>query len=219
VGSNESFDFRGPAGRLEATLMLPEAPPVAAAVVCHAHPLQGGMMHFKVVFRAAKALQSSGVAALRFNFRGVGRSEGAYDHGQGEQEDARAALFELQDRLPGLSLVLGGFSFGSTVALRVAARDSRVRAAFALGYPIALEADRSHLERITVPRLFVQGERDAFGPGEILRVMAEALRPPREVVVIHGADHFFDGHLDTLQGVVADWARARPWDPAPMPGL
>ncbi len=212
MASNESFDFHGPAGRLEAILMLPEAPPVAAAVVCHAHPSQGGMMHFKVVFRAAKALQSAGLAALRFNFRGVGRSEGAYDHGAGEQEDARAALFELQDRFPGLPLVLGGFSFGSAVALRVAARDRRVRAAFSLGYPIALEADRSHLAGITAPRLFVQGEDDQYGPGEALRALAEALPPPRDVVVIPGADHFFDGHLDALQGVVADWARARPWD-------
>jgi alpha/beta superfamily hydrolase len=212
VAANESFDLRGPAGRLEAILMLPEAPPVAAAVVCHAHPLQGGMMHFKVVFRAAKALQSAGLAALRFNFRGVGRSEGVYDHGAGEQEDARAALFELQDRFPALPLVLGGFSFGSGVALRVAARDRRVRAVFALGYPVALEAERAHLEAITVPRLFVQGEQDPFGPGESLRAMAEALPPPREVVVIAGADHFFDGHLDALQGAVADWAGARPWE-------
>ncbi len=214
MASNESFDFRGPAGRLEAILMVPEAPPVAAAVVCHAHPLQGGMMHFKVVFRAAKALQSAGLAALRFNFRGVGRSEGTYDHGAGEQEDARAALFEVQDRFPRLPLVLGGFSFGSTVAARVAARDARVRAVFALGYPVTLEADRAHLEAITAPRLFVQGELDAFGPGETLRVMAEALPPPREVVVIPGADHFFEGRLDALQGVVADWAASRPWNGA-----
>jgi alpha/beta superfamily hydrolase len=194
--------------------MLPEGPPVAAAVVCHAHPLQGGMMHFKVVFRAAKALQSAGLAALRFNFRGVGRSEGAHDHGAGEQEDARAALFEVQDRFPGLPLVLGGFSFGSVMALRVAARDPRVRAAFALGYPIALEEDRSHLAGITTPRLFVQGESDAFGPGEALRALADPLPPPRDVVVIPGADHFFDGHLDALQGAVADWAEGRPWDDA-----
>ncbi len=214
MAANESFDFRGPAGRIEAILMLPDAPAVAAAVVCHAHPLQGGMMHFKVVFRAAKALQSAGLAALRFNFRGVGRSEGAYDHGAGEQEDARAALFELQGRFPGLPLVLGGFSFGSTVALRVAARDVRVRAAFALGYPVALEADRAYLDAITVSRLFVQGERDAFGPGETLRVVAEALPPPREIVVIPGADHFFDGQLDALQGAVHDWACRRPWDRA-----
>jgi uncharacterized protein len=211
VASNESFDFRGPAGRLEAILMLPEAPPVAAAVVCHAHPLQGGMMHFKVVFRAAKALQSAGLAVLRFNFRGVGRSEGDYDRGAGEQEDARAALFELEDRFPGLPLVLGGFSFGSAMALHVAASDRRVRAVFALGYPIALETDRAYLDSITVPRLFVQGEQDQFGPGESLRVMAEALPPPREVVVIPCADHFFDGHLDPLQAAVAGWAGRRPW--------
>ncbi len=182
------------------------------AVVCHAHPQQGGMMHFKVVFRAAKALQSAGLAALRFNFRGVGRSEGAYDHGAGEREDARAALLELHDRFPGLPLVLGGFSFGAAVALRVAARDSRVRAAFALGYPIALEADRAHLAAITVPRLFVQGEADAFGAGEALRALAEPLPPPRDVVVVPGADHFFDGRLDALQGAVADWAGGRPWE-------
>jgi uncharacterized protein len=212
VASNEAFDFRGPAGRLEALLMLPEAPPAAAAVVCHAHPLQGGMMHFKVVFRAAKALQSAGLAALRFNFRGVGRSEGAYDHGAGEQEDARAALFALEDRFPGLPLVLGGFSFGSVMALRVAARDRRVRAAFALGYPIAFDADRGYLAGITVPRLFVQGERDQSGPGEALRALAAPWPPPREVVVIPGADHFFDGHLDALQGAVADWAGGRPWE-------
>jgi len=212
VASNESLDLRGPAGRLEAILMLPEERPVAAAVVCHADPLQGGIMHFKAVFRAAKALQSAGLAALRFNFRGVGRSEGTHDHGAGEQEDARAALFELQDRLPGLPLVLGGFSFGAAVALRVAARDARVAAVFALGYPIALEPDRAHLEAITAPRLFVQGELDRFGPGETLRAVAGALRPPRVVVVIPGAGHFFDGHLDALQGAVAEWAGSRPWE-------
>jgi len=197
--------------------MLPDSAPVAAAVVCHAHPLQGGMMHFKVVFRAAKGLQSAGLAALRFNFRGVGRSEGTYDHGAGEQEDVRAALFEVEDRYPGLPLVLGGFSFGSVMALRVAARDRRVRAVISLGYPIALEEDRSHLAGITAPRLFVQGERDQYGPGEALRALAEALPPPREIVVIPGADHFFDGHLDALQGVLADWAGARPWEGAARP--
>ena len=92
---NESFDLEGSAGRLEAILMNPSSEPVAAAVVCHAHPLHGGMMHFKVVFRAAKALQSAGLAVLRFNFRGVGRSEGTYDGGRGEAGDARAALDEM----------------------------------------------------------------------------------------------------------------------------
>jgi alpha/beta superfamily hydrolase len=208
---NEHFDFRGPAGRLEALLMRPRVDPVAAAVVCHAHPLHGGMMHFKAVFRAAKALQSAGLAVLRFNFRGVGRSEGAHDHGAGEQEDARAALFEVQARFPGLPLVLGGFSFGSVVSLAVAARDARVRAVFALGLPLRM-ADPAVLARVAQPRLFVQGEDDAFGRGEALRVLVEPLPAPRELVVVPGADHFFTGHLDALQGAVAAWAGTRPWE-------
>jgi uncharacterized protein len=217
VASNVTLDFTGPAGRLEAILMQPESPPVAAAVVCHAHPLHGGIMHFKVVFRAAKALQSAGLAVLRFNFRGVGRSEGAHDHGTGEQEDVRAALSEIQGRFPGLPLVLGGFSFGSAMALRVAARDTRVRAVFALGYPLARPGDTAPLEAVRAPRLFVQGENDEFGSGEALRALVEPLPPPRELVVIPGAGHFFDGHLDPLQRALAGWAEHRPWDPAPPP--
>src|SRR5512139_460081 len=204
------LDFRGPAGRLEATLMLPEAPPAAAAVVCHAHPLHGGMMHFKAVFRAARALQSAGLAVLRFNFRGVGRSEGAHDDGIGEQEDARAALSELERRFPAAPLVLGGFSFGSVVALRVAARDARVRAVFALGFPLVDFGDAATLRAPSQPRLFVQGERDQFGAGETLRALVEP-PPPRELVVVPSANHFFDGHLDALQGAIADWAERRPW--------
>jgi hypothetical protein len=169
------------------------------------------MMHFKVVFRAAKALQSAGLAALRFNFRAVGRSEGAHDHGAGEQEDARAALFEMQGRFPGLPLVLGGFSFGSAVALRVAARDARVDAVFALGYPLSRPGETAPLEQVTQPRLFVQGENDEFGSGEALRALVDRLPPPRDAVVIPDADHYFGGKLDALQDAVAAWARKRPW--------
>jgi alpha/beta superfamily hydrolase len=211
VTTNESFDFEGPAGRLEAILLHPEAPPVAAAVVCHAHPLHGGVMHFKPVFRAAKALQEAGCAALRFNFRGVGRSGGTHDHGIGEQEDARAALFELERRLPGLPLVLGGFSFGSTTALRVAARDARVRAVFALGYPLLRGSDTAPLEAVRQPRLFVQGEHDEFGGGESLRALIRPLPPPCELVVVPGADHYFSGRLEALQAALAGWAQRRPW--------
>jgi len=211
VTANESFDLAGPAGRLEAILMSPDQEPVAAAVVCHAHPLHGGVMHFKPVFRAAKALQAQGVAALRFNFRGVGRSEGVHDHGAGEQEDARAALGELERRFPGLPLLLGGFSFGSSIALRVAARDERVRAVFALGYPLARSSDTAPLAAVLQPRLFVQGERDEFGPGPALRALVEPLPPPRELVVVAGADHYFTGRLDPLQQALESWAGRRPW--------
>ena len=218
MASTESFDFAGPAGRLEAVLMTPEEPPVAAAVVCHAHPLHGGMMHFKAVFRAAKALQGAGLAVLRFNFRGVGRSEGAHDDGIGEQDDARAALSELEARFPGLPLVLGGFSFGSVVALRVAARDARVRAVFALGFPLGSGGDAATLQAPVQPRLFVQGEQDQFGAGEALRALVERLPPPRDLVVVPGADHFFDGQLDALQAAIASWAERRPWGDQPSTG-
>src|SRR6185436_6659896 len=155
---NETFDMAGPAGRLEAILMSPETEPIATAVVCHAHPRQGGMMHFKVVFRAAKALQEQGLAALRFNFRGVGRSEGTYDEGRGEQDDVRAALSELQRRYPRQPIVLGGFSFGSVMALRVGGTDARARALFVLGVPLSVVTDTSVLVAAGKPRLFVQGE-------------------------------------------------------------
>ncbi len=191
--------------------MHPGAAPVAAAVVCHAHPLHGGIMHFKPVFRAAQALQSVGLAALRFNFRGVGRSDGAHDFGVGEQEDARAALFEMERRFPGLPLVLGGFSFGSAVALRVAARDPRVRAVLALGYPLAREGDRAPLDAVRQPRLFVQGENDEFGPGAALRALVESLPPPHDVVVVPGSDHYFTERLAALQAAIRSWAERRPW--------
>jgi alpha/beta superfamily hydrolase len=194
--------------------MGPEREPVAAAVVCHAHPLHGGLMHFKAVFRAAKALQSAGLAALRFNFRGVGRSEGVHDDGEGEQQDAQAALAELERRFPGLPLVMGGFSFGAVVALRVAARDPRVGAVFALGFPLARFGDAATLQAPAQPRLFVQGEQDPFGAGEALRALVEPLPGPRELVVVPGANHFFDGQLDALQGAVAGWAERRPWETA-----
>jgi alpha/beta superfamily hydrolase len=211
VAQNESFDIVGPAGRLEAILMTSDGPPVAAGVVCHAHPLRGGVMHFKVVFRAAKALQQHGVAVLRFNFRGVGRSEGTHDHGRGEQDDVRAALSELQRRFPGLPLVVGGFSFGASMALRVGCAEPAARALFALGLPMTMMTDLAFLESCRQPRLFVQGERDEFGGAEIMRDLVGRLPEPRTLVIIPGADHFFGGHLDELQAAVAAWAARRPW--------
>jgi uncharacterized protein len=211
VATNLTFDVAGPAGRLEAVLMHPQGAPVAAAVVCHAHPLHGGMMHFKVVFRAAKALQGRGVAVLRFNFRGVGRSEGAHDHGRGEQDDVRAAMDEMERRFPSLPLVLGGFSFGSSMALRVAGADPRPRAAFALGFPLRSLDDPSFVAAVRVPRLFVQGENDEFGGAEEIRRVVEPLPPPRRLVTVAGADHFFAGHLDELQQAVSEWAAEAPW--------
>jgi uncharacterized protein len=210
--SNESLFLAGPAGRLEAILMNPEGEPEAGAVVCHAHPLHGGVMHFKVIFRAAKALQQHGAAVLRFNFRGVGLSEGTHDEGRGEQDDVRTALAELERRLPGRPLVLGGFSFGAYMGLKVGVSDPRVTALFGLGLPLRSLSDTSFLDASTKPRLFVQGERDQFGNGDDIRRLVDRLPEPRRLVVVPGSDHFFAGHLDQLQQAVSDWASGRPWD-------
>jgi len=211
VGQNESFDLAGPAGRLEALLMQPEGDAVAAAVLCHAHPLHGGMMHFKVVFRTAKALQEQGLAVLRFNFRGVGRSEGAHDEGRGEQDDAATALNEMERRFPGRPLVLGGFSFGAAMALLQGARDPRVRALVALGFPFRILADTSFLASLRTPRLFVQGENDPFGGREAIRELVEPLPEPKRLVVVADSDHFFTDRLDAVHTIIGDWAATRPW--------
>ena len=208
---NETFDIAGPAGRLEAVLMPPEHAPTVAAVLCHAHPLHGGIMHFKVLFRAAKALQAHGAAVLRFNFRGVGRSQGVYDDGRGEQADTAAAVEEMARRFPGLPIVLGGFSFGSAMAVRVGCADRRVRALLVMGFPAALLKDTAFLASCAQPRLFVQGDGDAFADGARIRALVETLPEPKTLIVLPHSDHFFTGHLDELQGAVDSWAATRPW--------
>jgi alpha/beta superfamily hydrolase len=152
------------------------------------------------------------VAALRFNFRGVGRSEGAHDLGVGEQEDARAALSEMERRLPRLPLLLGGFSFGSAMAAKVAADDPRVKAVFILGFPITRLDSTADLARVGRPRLFVQGSADEFGPGPVIRKLVSSLPGPKRLEVVEGADHFFTGRLDDLQAPIAEWAAGRPWE-------
>jgi alpha/beta superfamily hydrolase len=188
--------------------MRPNEPERAAAVVCHAHPLHGGVMHFKLVFRVAKALQDAGLAVLRFNFRGVGRSEGTHDDGIGEQQDVRAAFDELERRFPGLPLVASGFSFGAVVAARAGLDDARVRALALLGIPIAHLDDPALLDRCVKPRLFVQGGQDEFGGHSAIGAFVARLPEPKTLVVIDGADHYLTGRLDEAQATVAAWMTA-----------
>lgn len=185
-------------GRLEAVLRQPPEAPRGAAVVCHPHPLHGGTMHTKAVYRAAQAMTEAGLAALRFNFRGVGRSTGSYDGGFGETEDARAALRHVERLFPGLPLVAGGFSFGSLVALKAGVGHAGVAAMVGVGLAFDLH-DYGFLADARRPVLIVQGERDEFGSGARAAEFARRLGDPVEAFVIPGADHYFHGHFDELR--------------------
>jgi alpha/beta superfamily hydrolase len=190
--------FAGPAGRLEALWKEATPPRRGAAVFAHPHPLGGGTMHNKVVYRAAQALTRAGYGTLRFNFRGTGLSEGAHDEGRGEVADYRAAADEAVRR-GGLPLIAGGFSFGAAVALRAIRDDERVRAYIGIGLPVASSSGRD-LPPPAVPSLFVVGEHDVHGPP---RELAAFLRGAGEVVVIPETDHFLTDRLDQLQEAIA----------------
>ncbi|HEU4391278.1 MAG TPA: alpha/beta fold hydrolase [Blastocatellia bacterium] len=194
----------GPAGRIEAILKETAAPVTRAAVICHPHPLFGGTMHNKVVYRVAGALHKKGFTVLRFNFRGVGRSDGVHDEGRGEQDDLRSAIDFVVERYKTPELWLAGFSFGARVMLNVACDDNRVSAMIAAGLPVS-RYDLTGLTGCSKPKLFVHGERDQFGSVEMLRTLVEASGEPRQLVVIEDADHFFEGKLDRLERVISDF--------------
>lgn len=188
-------------GHLEAHLRPAEGERRAAAVFCHPHPLHGGTMHTKAVFRAAQALSELGVDVLRFNFRGVGLSTGSYDEGLGEMDDARAALDWMEGQVQGVPLILGGFSFGSRIALSVGVDDTRVRSMVALGVAPDL-FDYDFVAAATVPVLVVQGEDDEFGGGSEAERVMKGLNPSITVIRVPGSGHFFHDHFDELKGAI-----------------
>jgi uncharacterized protein len=203
----ERFWLAGPAGPLEALLEFePDASPRASAVVCHPHPLYGGTMHNKVVFRIAKATLSLGLPTLRFNFRGAGKSAGNYDNGRGERDDVRAALGFLRARFPGLPVIVAGFSFGSWVALAVGARDPNVRALVGVGLPVG-SSPFTFLLGVKKPKLIVQATEDQFGPREKLQALFDSLDEPKRLRWVEGADHFFGARVDEVRQAVSDFLR------------
>jgi len=197
----------GPAGRLEALLWTsPLAEPPFIAVVCHPHPLHGGTMHNKVVFQTAKALHARGATVLRFNFRGTGLSQGEHDRGIGEQDDVRAAIDYLAAEFPGRSILLAGFSFGSSVGLRVGCADTRVNRLIGLGLPVdSANVDMTFLRACTKPKLIVQGGNDQFGSRATLESLFATLPEPKQLVIVEGADHFFAGQLDQVAAAIDSW--------------
>jgi hypothetical protein len=210
ASSIRSLFLDGPAGRLEALLNAGAEDATHAALVCHPHPLYGGTLHNKVVFHTMKALNSFGYPVLRFNFRGAGLSQGEHDHGDGEAEDVRTSLDWL-DREFHLPLIFAGFSFGAAVGLRVGCPDARVAAVIGLGLPVAAIDDRVYdfdfLGGCVKPKLFVSGDRDQFGPRAKLEGVVHSLPEPKKLVIVEGADHFFEGRLRELRETIEAWVR------------
>jgi alpha/beta superfamily hydrolase len=205
-----------PHGRLEAILKGPRDSEVGGvALVLHPHPLGGGTMHNKVVFRAAAALNEAGLVTLRVNFRGVGQSSGTHDEGYGEQDDVRAGLDYLTEKYPGQEITLCGFSFGARVGLEVGTVDESVVRLISIGTPVD-KYDFSFLEQCRKPILFVHGENDEYGDVNRLREIVEriASNAPAELRVIDGAGHFFDNQLDELKRVITEWVGAQASLPA-----
>jgi alpha/beta superfamily hydrolase len=194
---------------LEGLLAMPTASaPTGAAVVCHPHPLYGGSMHNNVVEAVLDAMWSLGCATLRFNFRGVGGSEGEYDEGRGETADALAAVTFLasQTGAPPHGVTLAGYSFGAMVAMRAGLDASNVARVVAVALPVAM-ADFSPGAAFK-PVLLVSGDRDSYSPADKVRALGTRLGEQASVRIVAGADHFFGGFEGELSTVIAAALRA-----------
>jgi alpha/beta superfamily hydrolase len=196
-------DLYSSAGRLEA-LYRDLQDPAGVAVICHPHPLGGGTLHNKVVFRAARGLENANVATLRFNFRGVGASGGRHEEGEGEQEDVVVAIDWVVRRHPGRKLFVGGFSFGAWVASRAACEMPNVDALFLIGTPVD-KYDFGYLRRCEKPMLFLHGTQDDLGDPAKLEKLSQQIRMA-ESVIVTGADHFFTKQLEAVEETMRSWA-------------
>jgi uncharacterized protein len=190
--------LQGPAGALEALLQEREGEsPRFTAVVCHPHPLYGGTLNNKVVHRVAGTLHALGAAVLRFNFRGVGRSEGRYDQGIGELADARAAFEWLAGRHRGSRRWMAGFSFGSWIAARLGAEEPAIERLILVAPPVR-SSSFEVLHALRAPKLVLQGTADTTCPIEELEREFPRWAKPAELITIAGANHFFDRRLGEL---------------------
>ena len=203
----QSLLIPGPTGRLEALLNSGETNAPYAALVCHPHPMHGGTMHNKVVYHAAKALNSFGLPVLRFNFRGTGLSEGAHDHGRGERDDVGAALDWLGHKYA-RPIIFAGFSFGAATGLKTCCSDTRVIGLIALGTPLAVQErlyTYSYLSTCSKPKLMISGDHDQFAPAANLREIFNLAAEPKAFVLIKDADHFFEGKLPLMRDAIREW--------------
>jgi len=206
----ESLMLTGPAGKLEVLLEEPEdREPREAFLVCHPHPKFGGTMHNKVAYRIARGLRRAGAVVLRFNYRGVNLSEGKYDEGIGELEDARAALTFLRSRYPELPYSLAGFSFGSRIILTLGCESETAGRLLAVGVPAAY-TETFALGNCDVPRVFIQSTNDQFGPVPAMQAYFDQLEGPKRLIWVEANDHFFAGSLDKFEEAVFEAGRDFP---------
>lgn len=196
-------EIPGVVGPLEAILDMPAGQPRATVVFAHPLPTHGGTMHTKVVFQSAKALARIGCAVLRFNFRGVGLSAGAWDEGRGELDDYRAAVSHMAQLFPALEIWAAGFSFGSYVATTAGADDDRVCALIAVAPPVD-KYEFASVKLSTKPKFIVHGERDELISLKLVRHFYAQLREPKELVEIDRANHLFDGQASEVGDALAD---------------
>lgn len=199
-----------PHGRLEAILKEPDEKFRGVALVAHPHPLGGGTMHNKVVFRASAGLLDAGLVALRFNFRGVGLSTGTHDEGIGEQDDIRTALDFLSENYPNEPITFAGFSFGTRFGSEIAMNDERIVRLISIGTPVD-KYEFEFLHDCEKPILFVHGDNDEFGKVENLKKLFESLTKTddKEMVVFENCGHFFDKHLNELRETIKNWTIKR----------
>jgi alpha/beta superfamily hydrolase len=202
-------EIPGPAGPLEVLIDRPPSEPRASVVFAHPLPIEGGTMHTKVVYQGAKALARTGCLVLRFNFRGVGRSAGAWDEGRGELADYRAAVDFLAAQHPELQVWAAGFSFGSYIAMTAGAQDERICALVGIAPPVNRYAF-SEVIRSTKPKFIVHGSQDELIPMKAVREFYARLEEPKELVEIDRANHLFDGQAsevgEALEDLLADFS-------------
>lgn len=212
MASDVVREIAGPDGPLEALLDAPEGEPRAVAVFGHPHPLHGGTMHTKALYQAAKAMPRIGVAAVRFNFRGVGRSAGTFDAGPGEKADFRAAIDFAQERFPDVPVWAAGMSFGSWIAMTVGAEDPRVSLLLGVAPPVD-RYDFEPLKTCTLPKFIIHGESDELISIKEIRKFYSQLPEPKELVVIEDANHLFEGKTamvgEAVEDLLADFNTAR----------
>lgn len=194
-------------GKLEGIIKEPRGEPRGVGLVCHPHPLGGGTMHNKVVFRAASGIVDAGLVTLRFNFRGVGASTGVHSEVDGGKEDVADALDYLAEEYPEQPITLAGFSFGSRTGMEVGMNDDRVKRLISIGTPVDKYKDYGFLMGLRKPILFVHGDKDEFGSVESLNKLVDQVSMVAEtkLVVFEDCGHFFDDHLTDLRNAVRDW--------------